>query len=328
MQYRRLGSSDLHVAELSLGSWLTYGVGVDDANALACIERAFDLGVNFIDTANIYGYGAAESFLGKALSRRDRSSYILATKLFFPMSKTDRGLSAAQVRKQIDASLTRLRTDYVDLYQCHRYDTKTPLEETMHALSEVVRQGKARYIGFSEWTAEQIAEALAIPGVEKFISSQPEYSILWRLPEDEVFPLCAANGIGQIVWSPMAQGVLSGKYLPGKPPPSDSRAASEHMNTSFGTDLRSDRTLEVVQQLRPIAEDAGLTLPQLALAWVLRDSRVSSVITGASKPSQVNENLATSGVTLSQETLDAIDRVTLPLLGTFRGTQEMYAIKR
>ncbi|MDP9176440.1 MAG: aldo/keto reductase family protein [Gemmatimonadota bacterium] len=328
MQYRRLGSSDLHVSELSLGSWLTYGVGVDDANALACIERAFELGVNFIDTANIYGYGAAESFLGNALSRRDRSSYILATKLFFPMSKTDRGLSAAQVRKQIDASLTRLRTDHVDLYQCHRYDTKTPLEETIHALSEVVRQGKARYIGFSEWTAEQIAEALAMPDVENFVSSQPEYSILWRLPEDEVFPLCAANGIGQIVWSPMAQGVLSGKYLPGKPPPSDSRAASEHMNTSFGTDLRSDRTLEVVQRLRPIAEDAGLTLPQLALAWVLRDSRVSSVITGASKPSQVDENLATSGVRLSQETLDAIDSVTLPLLGTFRGTQEMYAIKR
>jgi 1-deoxyxylulose-5-phosphate synthase len=327
MQYRRLGSSDLLVSELSLGSWLTYGVGVDDSNALACIERAFDLGVNFIDTANIYGYGAAESFLGKALSRRDRSSYILATKLYFPMSKKDRGLSAPQVRKQIDASLTRLRTDYVDLYQCHRYDTETPLEETMHALSEVVRQGKARYIGFSEWTAEQIAEALAMPGVEKFVSSQPEYSILWRLPEDEVFPLCAANGIGQIVWSPMAQGVLSGKYLPGKPPPADSRAASEHMNTSFGTDLRSDRTLEVVQQLRPVAEDAGLTLPQLALAWVLRDPRVSSVITGASKPSQVEENLATSGVRLSEETLDAIDRVVIPLLGTFRGTQEMYAVK-
>ena len=301
---------------------------MDEANALACVERAFDLGVNFIDTANIYGHGAAESFLGKALRRRDRSSYILATKLFFPMSDTDHGLSAAQVRKQIDASLARLRTDYVDLYQCHRYDEATPLEETMHALTDVVRQGKARYIGFSEWNAEQITAALAISDVEKFVSSQPEYSILWRLPEAEVFPLCAANGIGQIVWSPMAQGVLSGKYLPGKPPPPDSRAASEHMNISFGTDLRSDRTLKVVQRLRPIAEDAGVTLPQLALAWVLRDARVSSVITGASRPSQVDENLAASAVKLSQETLDAIDRATLPLVRTFRGTQEQYARKR
>jgi aryl-alcohol dehydrogenase-like predicted oxidoreductase len=321
MQYRRLGSSDLHVSEISLGSWLTYGVGVDDTNALACIERAFDLGVNFIDTANIYGRGAAESFLGRALQARDRSSYILATKLFFPMSDRDRGLSAAQVYKQIDASLGRLRTDYVDLYQCHRYDEATPLEETMHALTEVVRQGKARYIGFSEWNAEQIAAAIAMADVERFVSSQPQYSIFWRLPEAEVFPLCAANGIGQIVWSPLAQGVLSGKYLPGKPPPADSRAASESMNVFFSEDLRSDHTLKVVQLLRPIAEDAGLTLSQLALAWVLRDSRVSAAIIGASKPGQVDEDVAASGVTLSPETLDAIDRVTLPLLRTFRGTQ-------
>lgn len=321
MIYRRLGSSDLDISEISLGSWLTYGVGVDDANAVACLNRAFELGVNFIDTSNIYGYGAAESFLGKALRGRDRSSYILATKLFFPMTDTDRGLSAAQVYKQIDASLSRLRTDYVDLYQCHRYDEETPLDETMEALTEMVRQGKTRYLGFSEWNAEQIAAALALPNVEKFVSSQPEYSILWRKPEKEVFPLCAANGIGQIVWSPMAQGVLSGKYLPGKPPPPDSRAASEVMSDRFSDDLRSARTLEVVQQLRPIAEDAGLTMPQLALAWVLRDSRVSSAITGASRPAQVDENLAASGVTLSQETLDAIDRVTLPLLKTIRGTQ-------
>src|SRR6266545_7671126 len=284
MRYRRLGSSDLDVSEISLGSWLTYGLGVDDTNALACVDRAFELGINFLDTANIYGRGAAESFLGKALLGRDRSSYVLATKLYFPMSDTDRGLSAAQVYKQIDASLARLKTDYVDLYQCHRYDVATPLEETMHALSEVVRQGKTRYIGFSEWDAEQIAAALAMPDVEKFVSSQPEYSILWRVPEAEVFPLCAANGIGQIVWSPLAQGVLTGKYLPGKPPPPDSRATNEAMNTFFGDDLRSRRTLEVVQQLRPIADDAGVTLPQLALAWVLRDSRVSSAIIGASKP--------------------------------------------
>ena len=321
MQYRRLGSSDLDVSEISLGSWLTYGFGVDDAPALACIARAFELGVNFIDTANIYGRGAAESFLGKALRGRDRSSYVLATKLYFPMTKTDRGLSAKQIYKQIDASLARLQTDYVDIYQCHRYDVTTPLEETVEALTQVVRQGKARYIGFSEWNAEQIAAALVIPNVEKFVSSQPEYSILWRLPEKEVFPLCAANGIGQIVWSPLAQGVLSGKYLPGKPPPRDSRAASEVMSMAFGEDLRGDRTLDVVQQLRPIAEDAGLTMPQLALAWVLRDPRVSSAIIGASRPSQVEENVAASGVKLSPETLAAIDRVTLPLLETFRGTQ-------
>ena len=321
MQYRRLGSSDLQISEISLGSWLTYGLGVDDARALACIARAFELGVNFIDTANIYGRGAAESFLGKALRGRDRSSYILATKLYFPMTKTDRGLSATQIYKQIDASLARLQTDYVDLYQCHRYDLATPVEETVEALTQVVRQGKARYIGFSEWNAEQIAAALAIPNVEKFVSSQPQYSILWRLPEKDVFPLCAANGIGQIVWSPLAQGVLSGKYLPGKPPPRDSRAANEVMSMAFGEDLRSVRTLDVVQQLRPVAEHAGLTMPQLALAWVLRDPRVSSAIIGASRPSQVDEDVAASGVKLSSETLAAIDRVTLPLLETFRGTQ-------
>jgi len=321
MRYRRLGSSDLEVSEISLGSWLTYGVGVDDYNAMACLNRAFELGVNFLDTANIYGRGAAESFLGKALRGRERSSYVLATKLFFPMTDRDRGLSAPQVYKQIDASLARLRTDYVDLYQCHRYDEATPLEETMHALTEAVRQGKTRYIGFSEWNAEQIAAALAIPGVEKFVSSQPQYSILWRPPEKEVFPLCSENGIGQIVWSPLAQGVLSGKYLPGKPPPPDSRAASETMNVFFSDELRSGYTLDVVQKLRPIAQDAGLTMPQLALAWVLRDSRVSSAIIGASRPAQVDENVAASGVTLSQETLNAIDHVTLLLLQTFAGTQ-------
>ena len=321
MQYRRLGNSDLEISEISLGSWLTYGLGVDDSLALACIARAFELGVNFIDTANIYGRGAAESFLGKALRGRDRSSYILATKLYFPMTRTDRGLSAKQIYKQIDASLARLQTDYVDLYQCHRYDLATPVEETVEALTQVVRQGKARYIGFSEWNAEQIAAALAIPNAEKFVSSQPQYSVLWRLPEKEVFPLCATNGIGQIVWSPLAQGVLSGKYLPGKPPPRDSRAANEVMNMAFGEDLRSDRTLDVVQQLRPIAEDAELTMPQLALAWVLRDPRVSSAIIGASKPSQLDEDVAASGVKLSAETLAAIDRVTLPFLETFRGTQ-------
>ena len=240
MRYRPLGDSGIEVSEVSLGSWLTYGLGVDDSDALACIDRAFDLGINLIDTANIYGKGAAESFLGKALKDRPRDSYVLATKLYFPMTEEDRGLSAGQVYKQIDASLERLKTDYVDLYQCHRYDVHTPLEETMEALTSVVRQGKARYIGFSEWDAEQIAASLAIPGVEKWVSSQPQYSMLWRKPEKDVIPLCAANGIGQIVWSPLAQGVLTGKYLPGQPPPADSRAASPEMNTFWAEDLRSD----------------------------------------------------------------------------------------
>lgn len=321
MQYRQLGNSELRISEISLGSWLTYGVGVDDSRAAACVDRAFELGINFLDTSNIYGHGAAESFLGRTLKNRDRSSYILATKLFYPMTEADRGLSAAQVYKQIDASLKRLRTDYVDLYQCHRYDPNTPLEETMEALTNVVRQGKARYLGFSEWDAEQIQAALDLTGVEKFVSSQPQYSILYRVPEKEVIPLCAANGIGQIVWSPLAQGVLTGKYLPGHAPPPDSRAASDRMNTFWGDALLDDRTLEVVQQLRPIADGLGLLLAQLALAWVLRVPNVSCAIIGASRPEQVDENAAASGVTLSQETLDAIDEVTLRLAETFPGTQ-------
>ena len=321
MKYRQLGDSDLKVSEISLGSWLTYGLGVDDANARACIDRAFDLGVNFIDTANIYGKGAAESFLGRALKDKPRSSYILATKLYFPMTETDRGLSATQIYKQIDNSLERLETDYVDLYQCHRYDVKTPLEETMEALSNVVRQGKARYIGFSEWSAEQIAASLAIPGVVKFVSSQPQYSMLWRRPEDDVFPLCAANGIGQVVWSPLAQGVLTGKYLPGEPPPKDSRAASPEMNTFWGDDLRSEPVLTAVQELRPIAARLDVTLAQLALAWTLRDPGVSSAIVGASRPEQVDDNVAASGILIPDDELAEIDRILAPVLPGFSGTQ-------
>ncbi len=321
MNYRQLGSSDLYVSEISLGSWLTYGLGVDDSNARACLHRAFDLGINFIDTANVYGKGAAETFLGKALRGRNRTSYILATKLFFPMTDTDRGLSARQVYKQIDESLARLNTDYIDLYQCHRYDPNTPLEQTMEALSMLVRQGKVRYIGFSEWTAEQIAASLKVHGVEKFVSSQPQYSMLWRLPEKEVIPLCAANGIGQIVWSPLAQGVLTGKYLPGEPPPADSRAASPEMNVFWGGDLRSDKVLSAVQDLRPIAARLGITLAQLALAWVLRDRNVSSAIVGASRPQQVDDNAAASDVFLPQVELDEIDMVLMPILATFQGTQ-------
>ena len=215
MEYRRLGSSDLDVSEIALGSWLTFGGGVERDRAVACVDRAFELGINFIDTANVYGRGAAEEFLGEVLSTRPRDSYVLATKLYFPMGDGDRGLSRAQILKQIDASLLRLQTDYVDLYQCHRYDQATPLEETMEALSEVVRAGKARYLGFSEWSAGQIAAAHALPGVERFVSSQPQYSLLWRLPERAVIPRSREEGISQIVWSPLGQGVLTGKYRVG-----------------------------------------------------------------------------------------------------------------
>ena len=306
MRYRQLGSSDLAVSEISLGSWLTYGVGVATAIARACLDRAFGLGINFVDTANVYGRGAAEEFLGDALAGRDRSSYVLATKLFFPMSDEDRGLSAAQVAKQIEGSLRRLRTDYVDLYQCHRYDQATPLEETMEALSEVVRQGKARYIGFSEWSPAQIQAALDIPGVERFVSSQPQYSILRRRIEAEVIPLCEANGISQIVWSPLAQGVLTGKYPSANDVPADSRAASQQMGWAIDRFL-DDEVLAAVQRLRPVADGLGITMSQLALAWVLRQPNVASAIVGASRPEQVDENAGASGIELDEGTLAAID---------------------
>jgi aryl-alcohol dehydrogenase-like predicted oxidoreductase len=306
MKLRKLGSSDIEVSEISLGSWLTYSGGVEREQAKACVDAAFEAGINFIDTANVYGRGAAESLLGEVLAGRERSSYVLATKVYFPMSDSDRGLSAAQIHKQIDASLQRLRTDYVDLYQCHRYDRDTPLEETMAALTEVVRAGKARHIGFSEWPAERIAESLALAGAERWISSQPQYSMLWRAPEAEVIPLCEREGISQIVWSPLAQGVLTGKYLPGTPPPADSRAASESMG-GFIDRLMEPHVLEAVQRLVPVAEGAGLTMVQLALAWVLRQPDVASAIVGASRPEQVLANASASGIALSPDTLAAID---------------------
>jgi aryl-alcohol dehydrogenase-like predicted oxidoreductase len=295
MKYRKLGASDLTVSEISLGSWLTYGVGVEQDKARACVDRAFDLGINFIDTANAYGRGAAESFLGEVLASRKRDSYVLATKVFFPMSATDKGLSAVQIFKQIDASLSRLKVDYVDLYQCHRYDPETPLEETMQALSEIVRQGKARYIGFSEWSPAQIEAAFALPDVERFVSSQPQYSLLWRKPEEKVIPYSAAHGVSQIVWSPLAQGVLTGKYLPGAQRPTDSRASSESMGGMMQNWLKPE-ILEAVQTLKPLAQEAGCTLTQFALAWVLREPNVASAIVGASRPEQLDENAAASGM--------------------------------
>jgi len=306
MNYRTLGSSGIEVSEISLGSWLTYSGGVADEQAKACVQAAFDAGINFIDTANVYGRGAAETLLGEVLAGRERSSYVLATKVYFPMSDTDRGLSAAQIHKQIDASLQRLRTDYVDLYQCHRYDTHTPLAETISALTDVVRAGKARHIGFSEWSPEQISASLELDGVERWVSSQPQYSMLWRVPEAEVIPLCEHEGISQIVWSPLAQGVLTGKYQPGEPPPADSRAASESMG-GFIDRLIEPRVLDAVARLRPVAEQAGLTMAQLALAWVLRQGNVASAIVGASRPEQVHANASASGIVLSNDTLAAID---------------------
>jgi aryl-alcohol dehydrogenase-like predicted oxidoreductase len=309
VRYRQLGSSDLQVSEISLGSWLTYGGGVDSGAAEACVAKAFDVGINFVDTANVYAGGRAEEFLGQVLASRPRDSYVLATKVFFQMPNGDRGLSRAQIFKNIDASLARLRTDYVDLYQCHRYDWDTPLEETMQALTEVVRQGKARYLGFSEWPVDKIAEATEMEGVEKFVSSQPQYSMIWRGPERDVIPYCRDHGISQIVWSPLAQGVLTGKYKPGEPPPQDSRAAQQSMNYFFDDRLRGDRLLEQVQELGSVAKDLGITTAQLALAWVLREANVASAIVGASRPQQVEDNAAASAVELDPATLGRIDEI-------------------
>ena len=314
MRYRRLGSSDLEISEISLGSWLTYGGGVHREQAEACVAKAFEVGINFIDTANVYARGAAESFLGEVLAGRPRDSYILGTKLFWPMNG-DRGLSREQVFKQLDLSLLRLKTEYVDLYQCHRYDYDTPLEETMQALTEVVQQGKVRYLGFSEWAPDRIQAAVELPNVERFASSQPQYSILWREPESEVFPLCAANGISQIVWSPLAQGALTGKYKPGESPPAGSRAASRDMGWSMDR-FRDDDVLVAVQHLRPIADGLGISMAQLSLAWVLRRPEVASAIIGASRPDQVEENAAASGVELDESTLQAIDDAVSPVVAT------------
>jgi aryl-alcohol dehydrogenase-like predicted oxidoreductase len=324
MEFRKLGSSEIEVSEISLGSWLTYGAGVEREQTEACTRAAFEAGINFFDTANVYGGGAAESAWGEILSDYKREDYILATKVFFQMSETDRGLSRDQIHKQIDASLERLRTDYVDLYQCHRPDPDTPIEETMEALTEVCEAGKAREIGFSEWTVEQIEASLEVPNTKKFVSSQPQYNMIWRAPEAELIPFCREHGISQIVWSPLAQGVLTGKYKPGEPPPEDSRAASESMNWAMDR-YRSDELLEAVQGLNSIAEQAGLSMAQMALAWVLREENVASAITGASRPEQVYSNVEASGVELTRDTLDAIDlaledvMVTGPRLANFVG---------
>jgi aryl-alcohol dehydrogenase-like predicted oxidoreductase len=308
MNYRRLGSSDLEVSDISLGSWLTFAGGVGFEQTRACTDAAFEAGINFFDTANVYGRGAAESAWGEILSGRPRDSYVLATKVWGQMSDdpADSGLSAAQIAKQIDASLTRLHTDYVDLYQAHRFDPDVPIEETIEAFQQVVDSGKARYLGFSEWTTEQVQAAIDLAGPELFVSSQPQYSMLWRAPEAELFALSTANGISQIVWSPLGQGVLTGKYRPGQAPPSDSRAASSDMNVSMSR-LMDDDVLEAVDRLRPIADQAGLSMAELALAWVLRRPEVASAIVGASRPEQVHANAKASGIQLTPDILAAIE---------------------
>jgi aryl-alcohol dehydrogenase-like predicted oxidoreductase len=308
MRYRKLGSSDLEVSEMSLASWLTFSGSVAFEQTRACTDAAFEAGINFFDTANVYGQGAAESAWGEILSGRPRDSYILATKVWGGMSDdpADRGLSAAQIAKQIDASLERLQTDYVDLYQAHRFDPDVPIEETIEAFQQVVASGKARFLGFSEWTPEQIQAAIDIAGPDLFVSSQPQYSMLWQAPEVEIFPLCAANGISQIVWSPLAQGLLTGKYHPGQAPPPDSRAAHSEMGASIKL-VMNDTTLEAVDRLRPIADEAVLSVVELALAWVLRRPELASAIVGASRPEQVHANAKASAIELTPDTLEAID---------------------
>ena len=306
MRRRPLGDSGIEVSEISLGSWLTYSGGIEREQTEACTRAAFDAGINFFDTANVYGHGAAETAWGEILSDYPRDEYVLATKLYFAMGRLNKGLSAKQVSKQLDNSLKRLRTDYIDLYQCHRFDVKTPIEETMEALTAAVESGKVRHIGFSEWSPEQIQAGLDVPATTKFVSSQPQYNAIWRAPETEVFPLCAENGISQIVWSPLAQGVLTGKYRPGEPAPAGSRAASVEMGRFIERYL-DDELLAAVARLEPVAAEAGITMTQLALAWVLRREELASAIIGASRPEQVEQNVAASGVELSPDTLAAVD---------------------
>jgi 1-deoxyxylulose-5-phosphate synthase len=313
MKHRRLGTSDLLVSEIALGSWLTYSGGVDAATSKACVHRALGLGINFIDTANIYGRGAAERLLGETLASTPRDKYVLATKLYFPMTDTDRGLSRAQILKQIDASLARLKTDYVDLYQCHRFDSETPLEETMQALTEVVQAGKARYIGFSEWPEDGIRAALSIKGTARFVSSQPQYSMLWRKPEAGIIPLCRTQGISQIVWSPLAQGVLTGKYKPGQAPAAGTRATSPGMGGFLSKAWLGRETLEAVQKVQALSASAGLTMSQFALAWVLRLENVASAIIGATKPEQIEENAAASGRQIDPALFEEAERLLDPV---------------
>jgi aryl-alcohol dehydrogenase-like predicted oxidoreductase len=312
MEYRYLGRSGLKISEITYGNWVTHGLQVDSEEATATVRAALDLGITTFDTADGYANTQAEEILGRALAGRRRESLEIFTKVYFPTGPkgpNDTGLSRKHILESIDGSLTRLKTDYVDLYQAHRYDYETPLEETMQAFADIVRQGKALYIGVSEWTAEQLREGHALArdlGVQ-LVSNQPQYSMLWRVIEEKVVPAGEELGISQIVWSPMAQGVLSGKYLPGQPVPEGSRATDENGGAGFISLFLKDDVLEAVQQLKPIAEEAGLTMPQLAIAWVLQNPNVASALVGASRPSQLADSVQAAGTRLDSATLQAID---------------------
>src|ERR1035438_10106174 len=321
MQKRRLGNSPLEVSELSFGTWLTVAGGIERQQAIRCIHAALDHSINLFDTANQYGAGEAERVLGEALKSHPRDRHLIATKLFFSVGDDlEHGLSAAQIEKQLNHSLQRLQVDYVDLYQCHRYDPDTPLEETLFALDKAVHSGKVRSIGFSEWTAEQINEAGNISSSQKLthpVSVQSQYSILWRKPEGGVLRAIANQNMGFLAVSPLAHGVLSGKYRPGALPPPGSRAANEDMNQfmeTAGRHYRSDFILEPVEKLKPIAAELGLTMAQMALAWVLRRQEVTSAIIGATSPDQIAENIGATGITLPAEALDRIDQIIEPVV--------------
>ena len=312
MEYRRLGSTGMYVSEISYGNWITHGSQVEADAAIKCVKTALDCGITTFDTADVYAGTRAEKVLGKALKGVRRESYELFTKVYWPTGpgKNDRGLSRKHIIESCNASLKRLQTDHIDLYQMHRFDFETPLEESLSAFDDLIRAGKVHYIGFSEWTASQIAAALTIQdarGYNRFVSSQPQYSALWRVIEAEVVPLSEKEGIGQIVWSPMAQGVLTGKYLPGKKPPAGSRATDKKGGAGMISNWMKDDVLTAVQKLKPIADKAGLTMSQLSVAWVLQNPNVSSAIVGATKPSQVKENVKAAGVKLDADTMKAID---------------------
>ena len=317
MEFRHLGRSGLMVSEISYGNWITHGSQVEEDAALACVRAALDSGITTFDTADVYAGTRAESVLGRALKGERREGLEIFTKVYWPTGpgRNDRGLSRKHIMESIDGSLRRLQTDHVDLYQAHRYDYSTPLEETMEAFADVVRSGKAHYIGVSEWKASQLREAHALARELRIplISNQPQYSMLWRVIETEVVPTSEELGIGQIVWSPMAQGVLSGKYLPGQPPPAGSRATDEKSGAGFIARFMTDDVLTRVQRLKPLAEQAGLTMPQLAVAWVLQNPNVSSAIIGASRPEQVHDNVKAAGVKLDADLLKAIDEIVEPV---------------
>lgn len=314
MEYRQLGDSDLRVSEVCLGTWTTFGGSLHEVEAAALVEAAFEHGVNFFDTANIYSAGRSEEVLGRALAGRPRDSFIVATKVWGEMPDGGRGLSREQILKQIDGSLARLQLDHVDLYQCHSWDDEVPVEETLGALTEVVAAGKARYIGVSNWSGGQIRGAVGLArehGFAKIVSSQPEYSLLHREPEEDVIPASRENGVSQIIYSPLAQGVLSGKYSPGAAFAEDTRAAAR--GDGFMARFLAEDVLERVRRLGPIADGLGITTAQLALAWILREPNVASAIVGASRPGQIRDNAAASGVKLDDETVRAVEGVFAPM---------------